>query len=359
MIREASAIVVVLLVILASILLPQEIVALDSETSYLGPFGGRNMYAPHLPWFSFPARKAAAEDPGTVRLRNSLYFLNEFSAYPFDADDAPFSGEEQDNLSALDYESSIWETGIDWQPHPEWSVSVDWRLHFRYGGYFDSIIEWWHSGFGVPNAGREFFPRNRSYWNIRTAEGQSFSGEGLTPASGDMDISTVWSFYSGDTLNLAGSAAMKLPVGKKAGGFSSGYPDFGIAFLLDWRPWKSDAAAFARRWVFFVNAGLIVPTGPIGRLMWQLIPAVEFTVNPKLSVLLQMNLQRSPIIGDLKFVHPIFGNTTMFALPQTDIKIGLKGESGRIRWQFYIEEDPLSWEGPDLLAFMELSILIR
>ncbi len=41
----------------------------------------------------------------------------------------------------------------------------------------------------------------------------------------------------------------------------------------------------------------------------------------------------------------------MFALPQTDIKVGLKGRSGRFGWQFYVEEDPLTWEGPDILFF--------
>ena len=87
--------------------------------------------------------------------------------------------------------------------------------------------------------------------------------------------------------------------------------------------------------------------------MLQVIPTVEFLINGRISLLVQMNFQSSPVVGDIAYRHPIFGKVNSFALPQTDIKLGFRGRCRFGIWQFYIEEDPLSWEGPDIfLNFM-------
>ncbi len=315
----------------------------------LGPLGGRNVYAPHLPWFSFTADSAAALPMGIIRIGTAIYVLNEFSSYPFNPEDytlepdGRLSSADQNDLTAMDYESTVWELSIDWQAMPAWRFSADWRLHARYGGYLDGVIEWWHSALGVSNAGREYFSHNRSYWDIRSSTGTSWTGEGTVVGAGDLDLQALWSFWSGPKLALAAGGAFKIPTGRKDGGFGSGYPDIGAEFLVDWRPWT--------RWAFYLNTGIIVPFGDEGRVMGQFIPAVEFRAARGLSILVQMNIQTSPIVGIEEYIHPVFGRTAMFALPQTDLKIGLKGRSGRFGWQFYMEEDLLTWEGPDILLF--------
>lgn len=316
----------------------------------MGPLGGRNLYAPHLPWYSFPAERAGTLNTDTFVSRTALYFVNEFSTYPIDTlilePDGRLSEADQNDRSALDYESTVWELGLDWQVASRWRVSIDWRLHFRYGGAMDALIEGWHSMLGTANAGREYFDQNRSHWNIKGSNISGFSGEGIVVASGDIDLKTVFSFLQNRNFALAGSLALKLPTGAVSTGFSTGYPDIGLALLMDWHPWN--------RWIFYANVGAILPLGPEGRLMGQFIPAVEFRISRGLSILLQMNLQTSPIQGKAEdnYIHPLFGESEMFSLMQTDFKIGLKGQAGRFGWQLYIEEDPFTWEGPDILVFL-------
>jgi hypothetical protein len=344
--------ILIVVVCLISAMPPRESRALSPETDGpLGPLGGRNVYAPHQPWFSFPAEMAAPFPVDTMRARTGLYYLNEFSTYPFKADEEVLDGdgrltpERQAELTAMDFESLILETGWDWQAMPEWRFSADWRLHFRYAGFMDDVIVWWHDILGVPNAGREYFSHHRSQWTVRSAGGNDFEGSGFVISPGDLDLRSVWSFYKSPELDLALEAAFKIPLSRSGQGFSSGYPDIGTAFLADWHPWT--------RWVFYANAGMILPLGSNGRMMGQFIPVVEFRAAGDLSIILQANIQSSPIEGeegDL-YSHPVFGNTGMFILPQTDIKLGVRGRSGRLAWQFFIEEDPLTWEGPDILVY--------
>jgi len=315
----------------------------------LGPLGGRNIYAPHLPWFSFTADTASPLSTGTVKTGISVYFLNEFSSYPFDPEyytldsDGRLSASDQKTLTAMDYESTVLELSIDWQAMPKWRFSADWRLHARYGGSMDGVIEWWHELFGLSNAGRGYFSQNQSSWNIRNSSAVSIEGSGTVIGAGDLDLLALWSFWETPKLALATQGAFKIPLGNKKAGFSSGYPDLGISLLVDWQPWN--------RWIFYLNTGIIIPLGSGGYPMGQIIPAVEFRASKGISILLQMNIQSSPISGDVDYIHPVFSRVTMFTLPQTDMKIGIRGRSGRFGWQFFIEEDPLTWEGPDIILF--------
>ncbi|MDF1566774.1 MAG: DUF3187 family protein [Spirochaetaceae bacterium] len=341
----------IVVVCLASAMPPMESRAISSgDRMPLGPLGGRNVYAPHQPWFSFPAEMAAPFPVGTMRARTGLYYVNEFSTYPFEVDnEIPIDGlltpERQEQLTAMDFESLILETGWDWQAVPEWRFSADWRLHVRYAGFLDDVIVWWHDILSLPNAGREYFSHHRSQWTIRGAGGDVIEGSGTVVSSGDLDLRSVWSFYNSPKLDLALETAFKIPLSHYGEGFSSSYPDIGTAFLADWHPWM--------RWAFYVNAGMILPLGPQGRIMGQFIPVVEFRAARNLSLILQANIQSSPIEGEEgdSYSHPVFGDTGMFLLPQTDIKLGIRGRSGRLGWQFFIEEDPLTWEGPDILVY--------
>ena len=316
-----------------------------------GPLGGRNLYAPHQPWFSFPAQRASALPQGNITVRTGLYYVNEFSTKPFNPSDFESSLDENGRLSpsdqvaltALDYESTVWELGMDYQALPRLRFSVDWRLHARYGGGLDSFIEWWHKALGVANAGREYFYHNMSRWDVELAGHPNLTGVGNVVASGDLDLRALWTAYTSPSLILAAGGAFKIPLGKRGSSFSSGRPDLGINGILEWR--------ISPRWILYSDAGLIIPLGGGGRLMGQFIPSLEFRASRSISLLLQANIQSSPVVGVEEYLHPIFKRQTLYAMPQTDIKIGLKGQHGDFGWEFYFEEDPLTWEGPDILFF--------
>jgi len=317
-----------------------------------GPLGGRNLHTPHLPWFSFSANSATPLTPGTIRAGAALYLLNEFVTKGFDMDDyssiadnGKFGVSEQNGLILIDYESTVVELNFDWQALDSWQFSADWRMYFRYGGFLDYFIEWWHGIFGLPNARREYFDDKHSYWNVRNeAQWQS---EGSIVGPGDLDLQALWNFRNGSRQSLGAIFAFKLPTGRSDVRFGSGYPDIGAAFLLDWYPW--------RRWALYLNAGIIIPLGDEGSPMVQTILAVEFRMASNISILAQLNVQSAPFKGEEQFTHRLFGRSTLFTLPQTNVKIGLKGHVGRFGWQAYIEEDMFTWEGVDILFYLGAS----
>jgi len=311
-----------------------------------GPLDGRNLHTPYISWFSFPANSATPLPFGTIRAGTALYFLNEFVTKGFNADDyssiadsGKLSAYEQDELILIDYESTVVEFSFDWQAFNSWRFSADWRMHFRYGGFFDQVIEWWHGIFGFPNAGREYFDNYRSYWSIRSEK--QWQASGSIPGAGDVDLQALWSFWSNSELFLAAVFAFKLPTGRSDLRYGSGFPDIGMALLLDWYP--------RDRWGFYLNTGIVIPLAGEGHSMIQVIPAVEFRMFPDISILTQLNIQSTPFIGEMPFTHKLFGRVNHFTLPQTSIKIGFKGHVGRFGWQAYVEEDILTWEGPDIL----------
>ena len=341
------------LILVISTILTHALFARPSQTAIassppLGPLDGRNLHAPQLPWFSFAALKAASAPRGTVKFKSGIYLLNEFVGQYFPRseyklrNDGRLQSSDQEKFTLLDYGSTVWEIGIEWQALKRLRLIGDWRLHFRYGGFMDSIIEGWHTMFKAPNAGREFFDQNQSRWTITTNEGIEMSGSGNIVASGDLDIRLVSTLIDNPQFALALQGALKLPFGTFSS-FGSGYPDIAVSAVVDWRPWT--------RWAFYAGGGLIIPTDGRARLMGQFIPAVEFRILEGLSLIAQMNIQTSPITGTTNFRHRAIGIVPRFSLPQTDIKIGFRGRAGRFDWQFYVEEDPFTWEGPDILFY--------
>lgn len=327
----------------------------------LGPLYGRNLYAPHLPWYSATAYRARNAAQGHLALRSAIYYINDFRPYPFDPDDPIYQPlqpdgrlqeADQEGLTAIDYEGMILEIGVDYQISERWRIGLDWRLHARYGGFLDGLIEGWHDLFGFPNAGRMYFDQNRAYWNIHTDEVSRIIGEGPIVALGDLDLWCVATAVQRKTWAWGVLAAFKLPLGSVDSGIGSGWPDIAVQTIFDLYPWK--------RWAFYLQGGFILPLetvfarrDSVSRPMLQFVPTVEFLMGKRISLLLQMNIQSSPLTGDIAYRHPLFGVTRNFALPQMDVKIGFRGRWRYGIWQFYIEEDPLTWEGPDIfLNFM-------
>ncbi len=317
----------------------------------MGPLGGRNVYMPHLAWFSFPADHASALPHETLVSRSALYYVNEFVAYPTGTskhthrlgEDGKYLPESQVELTAMDYESTILELGADWQFHKMIRICVDWRLHFLYGGFLDSFIEGLHQTFDFSNAGRHYFDRDQVRWNITSKSGFNYSAEGRQIAAGDLDLRSVFTLIQRQSFALAVGAAFKIPVGSRNLGFGSDYPDLALELLLDWSPWK--------RWLFYGNVGLVIPFGGMANTIVQFIPAVEFRVSRVLSLVMQMHLQTAAITNSQVYNHETFGEVEVFSLMQTDIRFGIKGRHGRFEWQFYFEEDTLTWEGPDIVFF--------
>lgn len=319
----------------------------------LGPLGGRNMYIVHLPWFSFPAVKAASQPEGQWNVRSSIYHLNDFIAmiakiHKSNAlDDGKLSEVDQNRSALADYESTVLEFGADWQFADKLRLSGDWRLHFRYGGFMDEIVEAWHGLFGAPNSNRHYFDRNQSRWIIDTGSGYTFSNNGNQIAAGNFDLRLNWSFIDNRRFALATNIALKLPLGMVRSGYSSGYPDAGFAILMDWNPWN--------RWAFYLMGGFIFPFDGKAKIMFQSIPAIEFRLSRSVSLLLQMNIQSSPVNGTDAYSHFAYGIVDLFGIPQFDTKFGIKGRHGRFEWEFYVEEDTFTWEGPDILLYFGAS----
>lgn len=315
--------------------------------SALGPLGGRNIYLLHLPWFSFPADRAASLPHQTRVIRTAFYYVNDFATSSLDnarleeLGSNKLTTEQQNEFTALDYESFVLEIGMDWQFNPGFRMSLDWRLHFLHGGFLDSIIEGFHSFLGVANAGRQYFDVNRVQWNIESVAGFNYAGSGAAVVSGDTDLRSVWTLIQRQNFALALGAAFKIPTGLRSKGFGSNNPDIAFEILADWRPWK--------RWAFYGNAGVIFPFDGMAKVMVQFIPAIEFRVSRGISLVLQMNLQTSAIYSPDKYLHEPYGVVHQFSLIQTDLKVGIKGRHGRFEWQFYVEEDPITWEGPDIV----------
>ena len=347
----------------------------DVAGAPLGPLYGRNLYAPHLPWYSAPAYAAVAygatdRQAAGWSIRSALYYHNDFRAYPFDPDDPIYQPldeegrlreEDQKDLIAVDYEGLTWEIGAELRLSETWRIGADWRLHARYGGFLDGFIEGLHGLFGLPNAGRMYFDRNAAYWHITGRAGFSIDGEpGVAP--GDLDLWTLFTAVRRKRWALAILAACKLPTGSVAFGVGTGWPDLALQSVLHWHP--------SSRWVLYLQGGLILPMETVfaaaasaTRPMVQLVPVAEFRLNTNLSLLLQMNLQSSPFEGETPVMHPLFGETHLFALPQTDVKVGFRGRLrdrlGSGFWQLYVEEDPFTWEGPDILLnfMMEFALV--
>ena len=110
------------------------------------------------------------------------------------------------------------------------SAGVRVPIHWRGGGWLDSVIDPFHSLFGFPDSGRPFYQRNRLRVLGRTPEGRSFSWTGEAGAGlGSLEAEVVKSLRGGGGGGpaVAAAARVQVPVGGAFGDASG----FGLQLL--------------------------------------------------------------------------------------------------------------------------------
>lgn len=274
---------------------------------------------------------------GDASLSLGYTALNEFAAY-------------DSREAALDYESVVLNLSFSYRLRDNLLLAADSRIISFYGGFFDGFIEGFHELFGFPNAGREFFRRNGLVLNVDNGGGRDLirSSGGVFP--GDGDLALVYTFRDDSRLKLAGAAALKLPLGSVEGLCGSGYADLGAQFLMEWIP-RAD-------WSVHLQAGLVLPgdlvydlpRGDYASLVsFQNLLALEFRPSPAWSLIVQSRIHSSPIWSERRKTYTTIGTINLFTLPQTNLLIGARYTRGAWAFQAHFEEDPLTYEGPDIV----------
>ncbi|MBN2655643.1 MAG: DUF3187 family protein [Spirochaetales bacterium] len=311
-----------------------------------GPLRSKNYYVPFIPFYSFPGEGAAAGEKGALNLTLAQYYIQDMVA-EFHTSSTGLLKER-----FIDYEGYILEPGVSFNPLNDLEAGVTARLHFYYGGIFDSVFEGFHDLFGFPNGGRESYGRDEVFINIHTTSGIDLFLDEPLAAPGDTDLFVKWTFLSLRSLDLALWGALKIPTGSMETISGSGYADLAFSLLADFH--------FLRRFAFYLETGLVIP----GQLLsghdkaplpiFHLMAGSEFMVTERLSLLLLFKLNTSPIAEDVTVPENI-SYTTKLVLPMTNILFGVIWEAGPLRVQFNMEEDAFTNNGADLIANLTLS----
>lgn len=307
------------------------------QTDYAkGPLFGKTMYVPFLIHYTFPSLPASAGEQWDFNYHVSAYLVQDI--YYIENKPLPESGGRSYDKANVerDYESTIGELGLSFNPLRELQVGMDMRLIAYYRGFGDPFLEGFHGAFGFPNGGREFFLQNQLYINIPNNSGVSLFLDEPVVSFGDIDLWTKWTFFEIPRLSLALLGAGKIPSGRLNTLSGSNYPDLALGILSDIRAlwWLS----------VYAQAGLVVPFDMKSYPMFNGLAGVEFSPWDFLSFNLQMNLKTSPISG---------GYENHYFQPQINILAGFifryKAPSRQIfTWQFYLEEDTFTHQGADI-----------
>ena len=304
-----------------------------------GPLYGKNLFVPYLIHYNFPSLPAKSAEQYELQYHLSLYYVNDvnYANNDYTLYDGMERAYSTDNISR-DYESCAAEIGLAYTIIKQLQIGVDMRMYSYYGGFLDSIIEWFHGIFGFPNGGREFFLQNQMYINIPNDNGITIHLDKPTVSFGDIDIWGKWTFLENNRLSLGLLGAFKLPTGKLSSLSGSGYPDAALGLLLDFR---------AARWItLFAQAGAVFPFNK-SYVMFNGMAGLEIHPWPFLSFNMQMNIKTSPISN----ARSNADNNTYFrnyALPQTNILAGVVMRHKSFRWQLYFEEDAFTFQGTDI-----------
>ena len=188
-----------------------------------------------LPAFDAPRLIA----PGQWQTRISLEAANHFFSRDTGAEFIRIDGETHRAALTFKYGTA----------RAEWGIEVPYLSHS--GGFLDGFIDNWHDAFGLPDGGREGATKNQiNYVYARNGEDLiriSDRADGL----GDVRLLAAWALATGDYLQSAVRASLKLPTGDADRLHGSGAPDLSV--------WLSagGAPANAGRWRWNATAGVI------------------------------------------------------------------------------------------------------
>lgn len=130
----------------------------------------------------------------------------------------------------------------------EWGVEVPYLRHS--GGFLDSLVEGWHDAFGLPQSGRDAFPRDRlRFFYVRDGQTRVELQE-AAGGVGDVRLLAAWPLARRERLETSLRASLKLPTGDAGALLGSGAP--GAALFL-----AADCGRCAARWGWNATAGAI------------------------------------------------------------------------------------------------------
>ncbi|GHV72754.1 hypothetical protein AGMMS49940_00560 [Spirochaetia bacterium] len=296
-----------------------------------GPLFGKNLYIPYLIHYNFPSLPARSGEQYDLRYHISTYFVQDIRYVEHNP--LPPDGVRTYDKANVerDYESTVVEAGVSFNPLQKLQVGLDMRLIAYYAGFGDPVVEGFHRTFHFPNGGREYFLHNQLYINIPTNGGLPLFLDENTVSFGDIDLWSKMTFFEIPRLSLAFLGAFKVPTGRLDTLSGTGYPDVGFGLLSDIRAW----------WFlsFYAQAGVVLPLDLKSNPMFNGLAGVEIHPWNVFSFNLQMNIKTSPISG-----------SAFYSRPQTNLLIGFTARTKNrdFNWQFYFEEDPFTNQGTDI-----------
>ncbi len=308
-----------------------------------GPLYGKNMYIPYMIYYNFPGLRATGGKKFEFQYHISLYYTNDFHI------DIVLNkyGYLDYVIRHRDYESLNIELGTSFYILKNLQVGMDMRLISYYGGFLDNIIETFHSAFGFPNGGREFSHQNQVHINISNNNNVDLSLERSTVSFGDIDLWVKYTFFQRRWISLAAVGAFKIPSGRISEISGSGYPDFAIGILGDFKP----------VWILslYLQAGLVVPFDSFLQCvdskpypMFNGLVGVELNPTDFFSLVVQFNIRSSPLKCSIEYSNSYIGNTDYLSLPQINTLVGFIFRYKGYKWQFYVEEDSFTNAGVDI-----------
>ena len=190
-----------------------------AESGHVDPFHVRNMN-PFTQIFGLPT---ASSSHLLARHESYLQLNGDVANNSIQSD----SDGERIRLDGETYRMAlIWKRGIA----EDWQIGIELPYLIHYEGAMDGMIENWHDIFGLSNADREDWPRNRLVYRYENNEGEQVLVNRNRNGVGDLVLSLshapVWDL--GSHRRIALHASLKLPTGDADELLGSGSVDLAL-----------------------------------------------------------------------------------------------------------------------------------
>lgn len=223
------------------------------------------------------------------------------------------------------------------------------------GGFLDSFIQKYHSGFGFPNAGRELRPNNEFHAQVSRGGTTIYQYGPSSFALSDISLFGKWQVLDEGVVTPAISVmgTLKLPTGKPSKGTGNGNVDEGLGIALQ--------KSIGRTHLYLNAEGFHTGGFPgLSALMFHYymnwMAAAEVSVGRHIS-----------LVAELYGVSPIFKGMErdQWDGPVVDLLIGVQGRHPKLiagqefHWQLALGEDIVS-QAPsvDFTGFLNVGVTI-
>lgn len=267
--RQAFAVVVVLVVLASSTVRAGDAIATTGEDSWVPvPFRVRNLTFPAVLSLGFMPRPTDPVGAGNWALELNASVSNNFQMSAGveewlsarGGDRRPLSQSNATSIFAgldepqflIDGEINVVDLGVHYGLTPRWTLSLRLGYLGYNGGFMDTFIQDFHDLVGIGQAGREFIGRGDFQVLFMNEEESLFMVERPSPGGfTDPTLSLTYSFpetWKGWSFSIEG--AVKTPVAKVDDWLSTGSWDFGLQGTAE-KKWRKNA--------LILNLALVMP----------------------------------------------------------------------------------------------------